>query len=166
MKKLTLALITILLLSSTSIAQIPQTMSFQGSLVDPNTGLAKSDGTYNMTFLLYDNSESGLGVAFWSEDHNSVAIQNGLFNVILGSQGSDLSSVSFDKPIWLEIIVDSEILSPRIELTASAYSLASSSVQGGENIFPATGDVGIGKNDPGVKLFLKIQEERVWWALY
>ena len=124
MKKLALALITILFFSSTVISQIPQTMSFQGSLVDPTSGDPLPDDQYNLSFELWDAETGGSNV--WSEEHPSTQVSSGLFNVILGvgNPANLLGPELFNKALWLEIKVNTESLSPRIELTPSAYSHA------------------------------------------
>jgi len=110
---------------SVVVAQIPQTMSFQGSLTDPSTGAPKS-GTYDIIFSLFDDASAGNQA--WSETHNSVEVNNGIFSVLLGSQGSDLGGIIFNTPYWIEIQVGDEILSPRVELSSTPYSLSSGSL--------------------------------------
>jgi len=150
MKKPLLTLLAAILISSTLMSQIPQTMSFQGSLVDPNTGDPLPDDTYVLDFSLWDASTSGNNP--WGETHTGVMVVNGLFNVILGSMGAPLSSDQFTQKMWLAIVVNSEPLLPRIQLTASAYSLAAASVYGESNRFPSSGNVGIGTINPAFKL--------------
>jgi hypothetical protein len=103
--------------------QIPQTISYQGVLTDAS-GAAVADGNYNLTFKLYDAATNG--TELWTEAQ-SVDVSNGIFNVILGS--TNPLALSFDKPYWLGVTVgqDSE-LTPRIELTAAAYSLNARSI--------------------------------------
>jgi hypothetical protein len=62
-----------------TLAQIPQTMSYQGIL----TGTSSTpvpDGTVSLTFRLYDSSENS--DTLWQETQ-SVQVTNGIFNVIL-----------------------------------------------------------------------------------
>jgi hypothetical protein len=103
--------------------QIPQTISYQGVLTDAS-GTAVPDGDYNLTFKLYDAATGR--TELWSEDQ-SVEVSNGIFNVILGSITP--LTLSFDKPYWLGVTVgQNSELTPRIELTASAYSLNARSI--------------------------------------
>ncbi|RKZ25192.1 hypothetical protein DRQ26_06285, partial [bacterium] len=109
---------------------VPQQINYQGKLTDA-TGVAL-DGTYNLTFRLY-NASSG-GSVLWSETHSGVTITKGLFDVILGS--STPINLPFDAQYWLEIIVEGEIMSPRIPLTSVGYSfraaIADSAASGGQ----------------------------------
>jgi hypothetical protein len=101
-----------------SAGQIPQTISYQGFLAD-NQGNPVADGTYNITFKLYDVATDGSSL--WAESQQVVLI-NGLFNVILGS--TNPIALPFDKQYWLGLTIEgTPELTPRIQLTASAYSL-------------------------------------------
>src|SRR5512139_2484874 len=84
------AALTALLLATTNAAASPpaqapitdeaQALSspvihYQGRLLDPSTGNPKPNGTYNMTFRIYDVAMGG--TALWSEA-KSVFVGNGL----------------------------------------------------------------------------------------
>jgi hypothetical protein len=115
-----------ILLCSMLLAQVPQTLNYQGILTDVN-GEAVSDGSYEIIFNLYDQASSGNDL--WSE-HQTVAVQDGVFSVILGI--ANPIDVAFDRPLWLAIRVNGGTeLSPRIELTGSAYSFQALSVADG-----------------------------------
>lgn len=113
-----------------SLAQIPQTLSYQGVLSDAS-GTAVADGNYNLTFKLYESATSGPLV--W-EETQGVTVTSGIFSVVLGS--STLLDLPFNKQYWLGIALDGgSELQPRIQLTSAAYSLntrslADSSVTG------------------------------------
>jgi len=117
-------LILFVLLTTISLmGQIPQTMSYQGVLTD-NNGTLVADGNYSMEFNLYNVETSGS--MLWREPQ-TVTITDGIFNVILGSVNPLV--LAFDEAYWLGITVDGgSELTPRIELTSSAYSLKSLSV--------------------------------------
>jgi hypothetical protein len=118
----------ILLLMSGNIlqAQIPQTMSYQGILTDAN-GNAVPDGNFNIFFKIYDDVATGN--LLWTEGL-SVQVNNGIFNVILGTINP--INFAFDRQYWLGITIgDGAELSPRIQLTSSPYSLNAQSVADG-----------------------------------
>jgi trimeric autotransporter adhesin len=117
-----ITLILILLCVSVSVAQIPQTMSYQGVLTGTN-GSPVPDGTVPLEFRLY-NTPAG-GDTLWQETQN-VSVSKGIFNVILGSKTP--LNLPFDEQYWLGITVaNGTELNPRIALTASPYSLNSHS---------------------------------------
>jgi hypothetical protein len=124
----------------------PRIMSFQGRLTYPNPyvnpDLAGQPrvGTFRMEFKLFDMETSGQ--AKW-ESHECTVTTNsaGIFNVNLGAGqglGSDnyncgptLSTIFTDHTsIWIEISVDSEILSPRQLVKSVPYALNASALQG------------------------------------
>ncbi|MFZ1809223.1 MAG: hypothetical protein WAU36_18465 [Cyclobacteriaceae bacterium] len=114
-------LISLVMAGSILYAQVPQTLSFQGVLVDTGTGLPISNGTKSFTFQLYDALTAGSSV--WGpEIHSGVQVSVGIYNVELGSQGSPLN-IPFDQPYFLQITVETETLTPRIALTSSGYDL-------------------------------------------
>ncbi len=108
----------VLILSvQTASGQTPQTISYQGVL-SKALGKAAPDGHYQFTFQLYDAAAGG--TSLWSETQ-AVMIVNGIFKVNLGSVHP--LNLPFDKPYWLGMTIGEEAeLTPRIELTASAYS--------------------------------------------
>jgi len=127
-------------------------MSYQGVLTD-ESGNPVSSTTHNLTFKLYDAATDG--TELWTETQ-SVDISNGLFNVILGNVNP--LTLDFDMPCWLGITIDSgSELSPRVELTASAYSLNARGVLGSSNVFPSSGAVSIGatNSDPNTMLHVE-----------
>jgi len=124
MKTRLLFFITVLLMTGNVAAEIPKTLSYQGILTDVN-GNAVRDGDYPIIFRLYDTAEGG--TKLW-EEKQTVAVTNGLFNVILGKAVP--LELPFERTYWLsiELSEDGTLLQPRIELTASAYSLNAAAV--------------------------------------
>ncbi len=118
-------------------SQIPQTISYQGVLTDAN-GIVVSNGNYQLTFRLYDVAAGG--TALWTETHSAVTVDNGVFNVILGSLTS--FNLPFDKQYYLGVSVGGDPeLAPRIQLASSPYSLSSLNT-GGANGWSLTGNSG------------------------
>jgi hypothetical protein len=124
-------------------AQVPEKMSYQGLLTKPS-GDPVSDGDYTLLFRLYAAPKEG--DPLWSETQ-SLTVIGGIVTAILG----DVTPLElpFDVPYWLGITVqgDAELI-PRTPVTASAYSLNSRGVTGGNNVFPAVGNVGVGTTRP------------------
>jgi hypothetical protein len=98
--------------------QVPQTISYQGILTQSN-GTVVTDGNYSLAFNLYTVLTKG--TTLWKETQ-TVAVVKGIFNVILGS--STPIALPFNKQYYLGITVGTgSELTPRIQLTSSAYSL-------------------------------------------
>lgn len=100
-------------------AQIPASLSYQGVLKDSGTPL---EGPHNLRFRFFENATGGSHI--WSRTYNGVDFTNGVFGVTLENGSPSLGSLAFDKPYWMGVAVDGAAdLSPRVPLTASAYSL-------------------------------------------
>ena len=119
--RLLLSWVFLVALSNVVLAQVPQTMSYQGVLTDAD-GSPVANGTYTLTFKLYNIGDA----VNWTEIQQ-VPVKNGLINIILGKVQP--LSLAFDQPYRLGITIGNEPeLEPRIELTSAAYSLNASSV--------------------------------------
>lgn len=125
-----------------------QTLSTQGVLRDAS-GKSVADGNYTMTFRLYTVETGGSNV--WNETQ-TVAVKNGVYNVILGKL-SPLSSLNYNQAYFLAIVMDGIEMLPRVEMTLSPYALTN--VQGISNVFPQSGNVGIGTTSPTTNLHVK-----------
>ena len=87
------------------------TVNYQGRLAD--SGGAPLDGSYGMSFALYDALTGG-GMVWGPENHTAVPVSEGLFSVGLGSlTGGGIPTSVWDGDRYLEITVGGETLSPR-----------------------------------------------------
>jgi len=116
-----LALAALMLLPAAgSSAATPQTIKVQGSLTDRASGNPlPAQGTYNMTFALFDAEFGGLPIT--TIGPLSVDVQQGRFQVDL-----PLSTGQFQLPDrYLQITVGGETLTPRVRLTSAPFALVS-----------------------------------------
>jgi hypothetical protein len=88
--------------------QVPELVNYQGYLTNAN-GRPVSDGTYTITFRIYDVQIGGS--ALW-EETQQVRIDDGMFHVLLGSIKPVKSSIFSGSNRWLGIKVgeDNEIV--------------------------------------------------------
>lgn len=132
-------------------------ISYQGHLTGPDGG--PLDGTYTMRFVLYDDEFAGSTV--WDSGNVNVMVSGGLFNARL-----DVDPGAFDgQALWLSIIVEGEMLTPRQELLPSPYALSlrpgaeivGDSIGGSDAVLagraPATGTALRAEANGGVGLF-------------
>ncbi|MDO8368288.1 MAG: hypothetical protein Q7T20_15920 [Saprospiraceae bacterium] len=114
-------------------AQLDPTLSIQGILKKAN-GVAVEDGTYNVTFKLYE-METG-GTAIWMETQPALEVSSGIYSATLGANPAFPLNVAFNTLYYLGVTVGSAELSPRILLTSAPYAL---SLIGQSNKFPSAG---------------------------
>ncbi|KXJ99763.1 MAG: hypothetical protein UZ19_OD1000261 [Parcubacteria bacterium OLB19] len=94
-------------------ADFNQEINYQGKLTD-SSGLAVSDGTYNMYFWLVASSTAASSTSVWSEVRtgvDKVQVTNGLFSVMLGEVTS-LSGVDFNQTLYLGVEIGGTGSSP------------------------------------------------------
>lgn len=100
-------------------AEIPHLISYQGMLTDDDGN--PLNGSYNLTFSIYSDPTDGS--LLWTESHAGVSVEDGLFNLILGTNTPIPSSVFDDTLSYLGITVESDPeLSPRIRFTSFGYA--------------------------------------------
>jgi hypothetical protein len=131
-------------------------LSIQGSIQN-SSGVALPDGQYELIFNIYDVATGGQAV--WTETQPQVEIIGGLYSSILGlitPLTASRTPFNFTKPYYLGVTLKGkQEISPRAELSASAYSL---SVSGKSNELPSQGSVGIGTLSPSSESQLHVQK--------
>jgi hypothetical protein len=110
---------------SSSWAQIPQLVNYQGLLAD-STG-TPVNGSLSMVFSIYDDSTGGVPV--WMESHSSVSVIEGRFSVLLGSVNplGDSTFDESDRYLGLAVNGDPE-MQPRARISSTPYTYYSGSV--------------------------------------
>ncbi len=110
-------------------AAVPPLLSYQGRLQD--SGGNPLDGTYGMTFTIYDAPTGGS--ILWSESQIDVAVSGGLFATQLGKVNPLPASVFETEDVYLGITVGADPeMSPRQRIVTSAYSDRVQTVDGAE----------------------------------
>lgn len=126
-----------------------QTVSLQGVLRDP-LGRTVNDGEYQLTFRIYDMDVGG--EALWEETYEDMQITHGVFAVELGSINS-MSGLTFGVQYYVGVSVQGSMeMEPRLRLTNAPAAMA---VFGVDNIFPSSGNIGVGTTEPDAGLHIK-----------
>lgn len=116
---------TFLLLTAGAVAQIPRTMSFQGTIASGNV---TPNSTPSLTFRIYTSSAGG--TAIWQETITTQLTAR-FFSVILGNTSSNPLNISFDQQYWIGITVGSGTeMTPRVQLTSAPYALDAARIGG------------------------------------
>ena len=170
MKKVILLSVVILLIClAYSFAEVPCKINYQGRLIKDNVPV---DGTKTMRFSIHDSAVGGNEL--WASGNVNVPVYNGLFRYVIGSDGGDLSSIDWTagQALYLEVKVETDILTPREELYAYPYAInshllegkttdyflnASADTQTKQGNLNIVGNVGIGTTGPTHKLDMRGQ---------
>ena len=107
------------MLAAVCSAAIPQKMNYQVMLTG-DTGEPLADQAVELVFTIYDDAE--VGADLWTETQSVTTNSIGVVSVVLGSVNP--INIAFSEPLWLEVQVDSEVLSPRRELVTSPYAFS------------------------------------------
>ena len=132
-------IICIILIFSTSMADIPKILNYQGRVTDSG-GSPIADGDYTMTFAIYDAASGG--TSLWSSGDVTVTVSNSVFSVFLGESPQPSLDLDFSMDYWIEITIEGDLQSPRTRLGSAGYAfMASGLVPGTEVIGPVTGGI-------------------------
>jgi hypothetical protein len=113
----------------------PQAVRIQGFL---NQGGAPASGTVTMDFRLWDSQFPG-GTIVAAPGPQSVVVSGGVYDVELPLLASDFS----DPERYLEVIVNGEVLTPRMRMTSTPFAYDADRLDGfeGADFVRKTGDV-------------------------
>jgi hypothetical protein len=105
-------------------ATAPSAINFQGRLEENSEPI---DGVKNFVFKIYDAQEGGNLI--WTSQSLDEMVTNGVFSIIL-EMGTpvNLSTGVFSGPRYIEIAVNSVVLSPRQRMVSAPYALVSQSL--------------------------------------
>jgi hypothetical protein len=102
-----------------TVPDVPHKINYQGYHTDAAGNPITGD--HDMTFRIYDSPTGG--TQLWNETQTSVHVENGLFNVILGSVNPIPGNVfPIDGSRWLETEIEGQTLTPRKEIVSVAYA--------------------------------------------
>ena len=145
----------------------PSLINYQGRLLD--AGGEPFNGVVPVEVRLFD-SDTG-GVAIWQQTITNVEVVNGLYHFQFGD--TNLADALDESEIWLELVIDSELMSPRQRLVAVPYALWAEQLADAGKIvggtlsmdrFPANpsfvGQVGINTTSPGAGLGINQVDSR------
>ena len=107
---------SVLLCPAPASAEVPAKFTYQGNL--RQSGFL-TNGNKTMTFRIYSAATGG--TELWASSPMTVQVSTGVFRVTLEPTAAVWQSAS----LWLELQVESSVLSPREEITSSPYSVSS-----------------------------------------
>lgn len=98
-------------------AQVPEKINYQGFLAN-TSGAAVPDGTYAVTFSIYDAAST----VVWTELHSSIQVTGGIFNVHLGLPMNPFPDFDGEMYLGIRVGTDPE-MAPRQLLTSVPFAL-------------------------------------------
>ncbi len=118
--RLNLLLLLTIIMSITAFAAVPPMVNYQGKLTKAD-GTLLADGTYSMTFAIYNVPTAGLPL--WWETNTSVQVKKGLFSVLLGSVRAFAADTFTDEARWFGVKVGEDLeMSPRQQIAAVPFA--------------------------------------------
>ena len=114
-----LLVLAVMFTCTSSWAAVPEALNYSGFL---STDTGPAVGPVNVLFELYTAEIDGSMV--WSEQHNTVALDEGYFDLRLGETHT-LLPVMDGTAYWLQVSVDGELLLPRSAVVSVPYALRS-----------------------------------------
>ncbi len=142
------------------LAAVPPLINYQGKLSSASGGLV--NGTVEMVFSIY--SDPSGGGPLWAESQVAVVVENGVFNVLLGTITPIPDAVFNGDVRYLGLKIDSDPeMTPRRPMVSVAYAIRAGAVDGGGGggwvddgtvvrLTTGTDSVGIGTADPQANL--------------
>lgn len=118
--KLVLAIVFVLVTAGVAAAQVPQTVTFSARLT---SGGAPLTGSHQLRFRLF-TAVTG-GELRWEENHGSMALDDGLVHVGLGSITPLTITVLNGSALFVEVELDGVIMSPRLPVRSVPYAVRS-----------------------------------------
>jgi hypothetical protein len=129
MKNSALVLGLVTLCAAATAFAAPNSLNFTGRL---STTSGPVDGAISVTFTVYDADRGG--AAQWSDTLSLTAL-NGLVFAELGTATNPLDETVFTgSKMFLEIIVGTETLSPRLPINSTAYAVRATAANSADTL--------------------------------
>jgi hypothetical protein len=96
-------------------------LGYQAVLTGPG-GIPVANGNYTVNVKYYTVATGGSSV--YSDDQTAT-VTNGILNIAIPDQvaeGNSLDPANFSQPLWVELIINGETLSPRQKLLGTPYA--------------------------------------------
>jgi len=119
MRNALLGVLVLLLSSVSAVAAVPAQVNYQVMLTDDADNPISND-TLPVTFRVFDDPDAG--TQLWDEAHSVETNGIGVATVVLG-ETNPLDGLDFNQPLWLEVVVDGQVMSPRRAFLAVPYAM-------------------------------------------
>jgi len=107
--------------------EVPKLINFEGKLTEKD-GTTPISGLKTITFRIYESADAGIHIWFETRE---VTIDNGFYNVLLGSVEPFDPQMKFDNAYWLSVQVSGEDeMKPRYQIGAAPYAINADMIDG------------------------------------
>lgn len=99
-------------------------LGYQAVLTGPG-GIPVANGNYTVNVKFWDSLTATAGGDLIYSDTQTVVVTNGILNIAIPDQvaeGDSLDPAKFSQPLWMELIINGETLSPRQKLLGTPYA--------------------------------------------
>jgi hypothetical protein len=117
-------LVVVLTMPRIAPAEIPSLINYQGRMLDHHGNLVSSNVTVSIG--IYTNPT--LGQAVYTENVGTVAVNNGVYSLMFGTNKAAIMDVFKNPETWLEVSVNGIKVLPRQRLVAVPYAIRSGEV--------------------------------------
>jgi len=105
-----------MMLAIAAFAQVPRMLAFQGYAANSDGPM---DGSFEVVAKLLKVAEGGQ--VLWQETHADVAFDNGVYQIVLGSETT--LDLDFQSDLYLDITIDGETMTDRVKLTSVPWAM-------------------------------------------
>ncbi|MFA5929181.1 MAG: hypothetical protein WC838_07785, partial [Candidatus Margulisiibacteriota bacterium] len=136
---------------------VPNQLTYSGRLLQ-NGALVNS--TLPMDFYIYNHlTNSGASNVLWSTTNINVDVNQGIYSVSLGDTRNPISpNVFVTDNAYLQVVVNTEILSPRTKINSVGYAVQAGGLSNGgvqAVVVSTNGNIGIGTTNTLGRLTVK-----------
>ena len=129
--KISLVILGISVLFSTASFSVPALFHYQGRLLSDDGSPVTSTVEINVSMWSAESGGTQLGGGF---SHTEMVTPNsdGIYSIAIGS--IPVSLFKDNDPVWMELVIEGEILAPRTEILAVPYAMvAASAITAGDS---------------------------------
>jgi hypothetical protein len=101
-------------------------LGYQAVLTAPG-GIPVANGSYTVNVKFWNDPTSTAGADLIYQDTQSVTVTNGMLNIAIPNlltEADNLDPAKFAQPLWAEVIINGETLSPRQKLLGTPYAFS------------------------------------------
>jgi hypothetical protein len=120
------AMVALIALGACVQAPPDRQLGFQAIMTDPD-GVPVADGNYDFTIKFWNSETASEAANLVYEDDQVVTVTDGFLNISIPDiidEADELNPARFAQPLWTEITINGETLTPRQKLLGTPYAFS------------------------------------------